>query len=186
MGEVRRSGRNPGKAKPDVLVPEGRPNHPKAIALGYGFMGHTHCSSLFHCVFSTKERRSIIAPDIQDRLWAYMGGIAREHGMKALAVGGMEDHVHLLLSPPSSLAIATAMREIKSASSRWMHETCAQSGFQWQEGYGAFSVGQAQVEATLAYIAGQKENHRKRDFQAEFIAILKKHRIEYDPRYVWG
>jgi REP element-mobilizing transposase RayT len=149
-------------------------------------MAHTYCSSLFHCVFSTKERRKIIAPDVQPRLWAYMGGIAREHEMRALVVGGRYDHVHLLLSLPSSLPVAEAMRKIKSASSHWMHETCEMPGFEWQEGYGAFSIGQGQVEATLAYIAGQEEHHRKRDFQAEFIAILKKHRIEYDPRHVWG
>jgi REP element-mobilizing transposase RayT len=106
--------------------------------------------------------------------------------MKALAVGGTDDHVHILLSLPSSVAIAKAMREIKSASSRWMHETCDLPAFEWQEGYGAFSVGWSQVDATLAYIAGQKEHHQKRDFQAEFVAILKKHRIEYNPRYVWG
>jgi hypothetical protein len=106
--------------------------------------------------------------------------------MKALAVGGTEDHIHMLLSLPSSLPIAKAMREIKSASSRWMHETCMVPGFEWQEGYGAFSIGWAQVEATLAYIARQEEHHRKRNFQAEFVAILKKHRLEYDLRYVWG
>jgi REP element-mobilizing transposase RayT len=149
-------------------------------------MGHTYCSALYHCVFSTKERRRLIVPDVQPRLWAYMGGIAREHEMKALIVGGMDDHVHLLLSLPSSQPIAQAMREIKSASSRWMHESCALPGFEWQEGYGAFSIGWGQVEATLAYIAGQEEHHRKRDFQAEFVAILKKHRMEYDPQYVWG
>jgi REP element-mobilizing transposase RayT len=149
-------------------------------------MSHTYCCSLFHCVFSTKERRKSVVPEIQTRLWAYMGGIAREHQMKALGVGGMEDHVHILLSLPSSMPISTAMREIKSASSRWMHETCGQEGFEWQEGYGAFSIGWAQVEGTLAYIARQKEHHRKRDFQGEFIAFLKKHRIEYDARYVWG
>jgi putative transposase len=149
-------------------------------------MSHTYCCSLFHCVFSTRERRKIIAPEIQDRLWAYMGGVAREHGMKALGIGGMDDHVHLLLSLPSSLPVANAMRDIKSASSRWMHEICAAPAFEWQEGYGAFSIGWAQVNATLAYIAGQRQHHRKRDFQAEFVAFLKKHRIEYDPRYVWG
>jgi len=149
-------------------------------------MGHTYCCSLFHCIFSTKERRRLIAPELQARLWAYMGGIAREHDMKALAVGGTEDHVHLLLSLPSPMPIANAMREIKSASSRWMHKTCNLPDFEWQEGYGAFSIGWSQVETTLAYIAGQEEHHRKRDFQAEFLAILKKHRIEYDPRYVWG
>lgn len=106
--------------------------------------------------------------------------------MTALAVGGMEDHVHLLLSLPSPLSIANAMRGIKSGSSRWMHEAGGAPGFEWQEGYGAFSIGWSQVEATLAYIAGQKEHHQKRDFQAEFVAFLKKHRVEYDPRYVWG
>ena len=106
--------------------------------------------------------------------------------MKALGVGGMEDHVHILLSLPSSLSIADAMRDIMSASSRWMRETCAMENFEWQEGYGAFSVGWSQVSATPAYIARQEEHPRKRDFQAEFIVFLKKHRIEYDPRYVWG
>ena len=149
-------------------------------------MSHTYCCALFHCVFSTKERRKTIAPEIQPRLWAYMGGIAREHQMKALGVGGMEDHVHLLLSLPSSLPIATAMREIKSASSHWMHETFALKDFEWQEGYGAFSIGWVQAESALAFIASQEEHHRKRDFQAEFIAFLKKHRMDYDPRYVWG
>ena len=149
-------------------------------------MPHTFCSSLYHCVFSTKERRKTILPKIQPRLWAYMGGIAREHQMKALGIGGMEDHVHILLSLPSSMSIAAAMREIKSASSRWMHETCAMPSFAWQEGYGAFSIGHSQIEATVRYIARQEEHHRKRDFQAEFVAILKKHRMEYDLRYVLG
>jgi putative transposase len=149
-------------------------------------MSHTYCSSLFHCVFSTKERRKTIVPEIRPRLWAYMGGIARDHQMKALAIGGMEDHVHLLLSLPSSMSIAAAMREIKSASSHWMHETGAMEEFEWQEGYEAFSIGSAQVSATLAYIGRQEEHHKRRDFQAEFIAFLKKHRIEYDSRYVWG
>jgi len=149
-------------------------------------MSHTYSCALFHCVFSTKERRKLIPPDVQPRLWAYMGGIARKREMKALGVGGTDDHVHLLLSLPSSLPIAKAMREINSESSRWMREDCGFAGFEWQEGYGAFSIGWAQVEATLAYIARQQEHHRKHDFQAEFIAFLKKHQIEYDPRYVWG
>lgn len=115
-----------------------------------------------------------------------MGGIAREHGMKALAVGGTEDHVHLLLSLPASMPIANAMREIKSASSRWMHETCAMKSFEWQEGYAAFSIGWAQIENTVSYIARQEEHHRKRDFQAEFLAFLTKHHVDHDPRYVLG
>ena len=149
-------------------------------------MSHTYCCALFHCVFSTKERRKMITSEIQPRLWAYMGGIASKRNMTALGVGGTDDHVHLLLSLPSSLPIAKAMREIKSESSRWLCETCMIARFEWQEGYGAFSIGWAQVDTTRRYIARQKEHHQKRDFQAEFIAFLKKHRIEYDPRYVWG
>jgi REP element-mobilizing transposase RayT len=147
-------------------------------------MSHTYCCSLCHRVFSTKDRRETISADVQPRLWAYMGGIAREHGMKALVIGGTDDHAHLLLSLPSSLPIANAMREIKSGSSLWMKEN--RRDFEWQEGYGAFSIGQAQVPTTIAYIMGQAEHHKKRDFQAEFIAFLMRHGIEYDPRYVWG
>jgi REP element-mobilizing transposase RayT len=104
-------------------------------------MAHTYCSALFHCVFSTKERRKTIAPELQERLWAYMGGIARENAMKAIAVGGMDDHAHILLSLPSSLSISEAMRKIKGGSSRWLHESCGLTGFEWQQGYGAFSIG---------------------------------------------
>jgi putative transposase len=149
-------------------------------------MSHTYCSALFHCVFSTKERRKAISPQIRERLWAYLGGVARKRGMKALAIGGMEDHVHILLSLPSSMAIAEAIREIKSESSRWMRQEGGSPRFAWQEGYGAFSVGWAQIDATIAYIARQEEHHRRRDFQAEFLTFLKKHKIEYDPRYIWG
>jgi len=128
----------------------------------------------------------MIAPELQRRLWSYMGGIAREHEMKALAVGGTEDHAYVLLSLPSSLPLATAMRVTKSGSSKWLHEECGLHGFAWQEGYGAFSIGQSQVDATVTYITGQNEHHRRRDFQSEFLAILEKHGIDYDPRYVWG
>jgi REP element-mobilizing transposase RayT len=149
-------------------------------------MSHTYCSSLFHCVFSTKNRCKTIPPEIQPELWAYIGGIARKRDMKSLGAGGTDDHVHILLSLPSTKSIADAMREIKSESSHWMSETCGAKSFEWQEGYGAFSIGESQVSSTLAYIANQQQHHQKRDFQAEFLAFLKKHRIEYDPRYIWG
>lgn len=144
-------------------------------------MAHTYCSSLYHCVFSTMERRPLILPEIEPRLWAYMGGIAREGGMTALAIGGMEDHAHLLLTLPATLDMATAMRQIKSGSSRFLHEACQRKNFAWQRGYGAFSIGHAQIDATVAYIAAQQEHHRKRSFQDEFLAILERHQIAYDP-----
>lgn len=149
-------------------------------------MSHSYVSALFHCVFSTKQRRKIITPDLRERLWPYIGGIARENGMKALAVGGVEDHVHLLLSIPSTLAIAKAMQLIKGGSSKWIHDTFPElQAFAWQEGYGAFSIGVSQTELTVKYIHGQVEHHRVKTFQEEFLAFLEKHGIEYDPRYIW-
>jgi putative transposase len=149
-------------------------------------MSHTYCSALYHCVFSTKERRKTINTELQPRLWAYLGGMARGHDLNALIVGGVEDHAHVLLSLPPTKALSDAMREIKAASSWWMRHTAGKPEFEWQEGYGAFSIGQSQISATIAYIDGQVEHHRARNFEEEFLAILKKHEIEYDARYVLG
>jgi putative transposase len=150
-------------------------------------MAHSYISALYHCVFSTKERRKTIKCDLQKRLWPYMGGIARENKMRALEIGGIEDHVHLLLSIPSTLSIANAMQLIKGGSSKWIHDSFEEhKTFEWQEGYGAFTVGISQVPDTKVYIANQREHHRTKTFQEEFIAFLEKHGIEYDPRYVWG
>ena len=108
-----------------------------------------------------------------------MGGIARANQSTALAIGGMEDHVHILISLPTSIDIASSMRTIKSGSSRFMHEACKLSKFEWQEGYGAFSIGHAQIEATVSYIQHQQQHHQSRDFQAELLAILHKHDIAF-------
>lgn len=149
-------------------------------------MPHSFTSQLLHCVFSTKQRQKIIAPELQQRLWPYLGGIARENHMKALSVGGTEDHVHLLLSLPSTLSIAKGIQLIKGGSSKWVHDTFPEHrAFAWQEGYGAFSIGVADVNRTMAYIENQAEHHRRRDFKEEFLAFLKKHGIEYDERYIW-
>jgi REP element-mobilizing transposase RayT len=150
-------------------------------------MSHTYVSSFYHCVFSTKGRRQWITPDVSEHLWPYLGGIARQNKMKALAVGGVEDHVHILLSLPSRLDVAKALQLIKGGSSKWIHETFAElRSFSWQEGYGAFSIGISQIEATIRYINTQRQHHRKKTFKEEFIAILERHGIEYDPRYLWG
>ena len=107
--------------------------------------------------------------------------------MKALAIGGVEDHVHLLLSLPSTLAIAKAIQVIKGESSKWIHDTFPQhQKFSWQEGYGAFTIGVSQKGVAVSYIQKQKEHHRKKTFQEEFLSFLAKHEIEYDPRYLWG
>jgi REP element-mobilizing transposase RayT len=128
----------------------------------------------------------LITTEIRERLWPYLGGIARENEMKALAIGGVADHVHLLLSLPATMPIAKAMQLIKGGSSKWVHETFSdQRLFAWQTKYGAFSVSFSQLDGVIQYIETQEEHHRKMSFQEEFLALLKKHRIEYDDRYLW-
>lgn len=150
-------------------------------------MAHSYVSSLFHCAFSTKERRPTIHEEFRERLWAYMGGIARKNKMKALAVGGIADHAHILLSLPSKMDIAKTVQLIKGGSSKWVQEEFpAHRHFSWQEGYGAFSIGISQVDPTVDYIQKQPEHHRRQTYQEEFIAILEKHWIAYDLKEVWG
>ncbi len=150
-------------------------------------MAHSYISCLVHYVFSTKDRRKIITADLAERLYPYMGGIARQHDLTALAIGGMSDHVHVFLSLPSTTSMAKAIQQIKGASSKWVHDTFpSRRDFQWQEGYGAFSTGISQAADTAQYIQKQKEHHRRKTFQEEFISFPEKHDIEYDPRYVWG
>jgi putative transposase len=146
----------------------------------------SYVSSYYHCVFSTKERRPLITPDLRERLWPFLGGIARQNKMKAIEVGGIEDHVHILLSLPATMPIAKALQLIKGGSSKWVHDTFPEHRlFGWQEKYGAFSVSVSQLDKTTEYIRGQPEHHRKMMFKEEFIMLLKKHRVEYDERYLW-
>ena len=142
--------------------------------------------SYHHCVFSTKDRRPSITPELRERLWPYLGGIARENRITAIEIGGVEDHVHLLLSLPSTMAVSKAMQLIKGGSSKWVHDTFPDHrSFEWQIKYGSFSVSVSQLDTLVEYIQKQPEHHRKMTFQEEFIALLKKHRIEYDERYLW-
>ncbi|MCU1271615.1 MAG: transposase IS200-family protein [Acidobacteriaceae bacterium] len=148
-------------------------------------MSHTYTSELLHVVFSTKQRRSSISADMHDRLWAFLGGIARGNGFKAIAVGGTDNHVHMLLSLPATMPLATAMQLLKGGSSKWLNETI-EPHFEWQQGYGAFSVSVSHQRQTIFYINSQAEHHRTRNFEEEFISFLKKLDIDYDPKYVLG
>jgi len=146
----------------------------------------SYISSYHHCVFSTKGRRALITPALRERLWPFLGGIARQNKMKAIEIGGVEDHVHILLSIPATMAISKALQLIKGGSSKWVHETFPEHReFAWQEKYGAFSVSESRAQSVVEYIKGQEEHHRKMTFQEEFVALLKKHRMEYDERYLW-
>lgn len=118
-------------------------------------MSDTYVSSLVHCAFSTKNRTNLIEQDQQTELWSYLGGITRKNGFKAIAVGGRENYVHILLSLPATMPLAKGMQLLKGGSSKWMNET--RTGFAWQEGYGAFAVGISQQSRTIQYINSQAE-----------------------------
>lgn len=115
-----------------------------------------------------------------------MGGIARENGMVARCVGGVADHVHLLISMPTSLSPSQAMQRIKGGSSAWIKQTFPQrSDFAWQVGYGAFSVSMSHLPETVRYIQNQEARHRKTTFKDEYLAFLARNKVEYDEKYLW-
>jgi len=144
-------------------------------------MDHTYSNILIHYVFGVKHREKLITETLAERLYPYMAGIARENGMKTLAIGGTKDHVHILLSLPTTISIAKAIQLIKGGASKWIHDTFPEMRhFAWQEGYGAFSIGVSQAPDTIEYIARQKEHHRVKTFQEEYAAFLKKHGMDFD------
>jgi putative transposase len=149
-------------------------------------MTHTFTHLLTHVIFATRERAPLITADMKTDLYAYMGGIVRELGGKAIIVNGVPDHVHLLIYLPPTVTMAEAVRVLKANTSRWVHQRWRDGGrFGWQRGYGAFSVSRTAITDVELYIATQEEHHRKKTFEEEFLALLKLHAIEFDPRYLW-
>jgi putative transposase len=142
---------------------------------------HSFSSSLHHCVFATKGREPLLTPQVWERLRPYLGGIARENGIKTLAIGGVANHVHVLFSLPATISVAKAMQLLKGNSSKWIHETFPQlRSFAWQEGYGAFSIGVSAIEETRTYIQSQEEHHRTRTYREEVIMFLQRHGLVFD------
>jgi putative transposase len=134
----------------------------------------------------TKYRKSYLAASWRDELFAYIGGIVRDHKSLLLNAGGIEDHVHLLLRIHPEFAISKTVQLLKANSSKWINEQHKLSRrFEWQRGYGAFFVSQSMAETVKRYIADQEPHHRKLTFTDEYISMLNKHGIEYDPRYVF-
>jgi putative transposase len=146
-------------------------------------MSHSHICCLLHVVFSTAERRRTIPTELQSQLHAYMGGIARENGIGALAIGGTADHVHLLVALSRSMSVAKAVQLLKSGSSKWIHDSRPElHWFAWQEGCGAFSIGISQKERTIKYIESQLEHHKRVSFSVELETFLKAHGVEQNSR----
>ena len=148
-------------------------------------MPSTHLSLHYHLVFSTKDRLPMITSDWENSLHAYLGGITRELKGVPLAIGGVEDHVHLLVGLRATHRLDYVLRDLKAGSSSWVHNTVGKKKFDWQPGYAGVTVSPSQVERVTRYILNQEKHHRRRSFQEEFLALLKLSGIEYDERYVW-
>ena len=143
-------------------------------------MSRSYVLNCVHCVFSTKGRTQLIRDP--EQLWAYMRGIARNRGFDILAIGGTNNHVHVLLSVPAGMHLVDIVRDLKANSSRFMKDKVRL--FAWQDGYAGVSVSPSQIEAVKKYIAGQEEHHRGRTFDDELLALLNKAGVRYDPKYV--
>jgi putative transposase len=149
-------------------------------------MANTFTCLHYHVVFSTKHREPWLRPEVRERVWAYLGGIARENKVVPLLIGGMDDHVHMLLGIPPTLCLSEAVKQVKGGSSGWIKQNfpgCR--GFSWQDGYGAFTVSKSQDEAVNEYIRNQQEHHRVKSFQEEYRELLRRHEIKFDERYLW-
>jgi REP element-mobilizing transposase RayT len=148
-------------------------------------MSSTHLSLHCHIIFGTKHQRPLIATDWRPRFHAYLGGAIRTLDAVPEAVGGVADHVHLLIGFRATQRLSDIMRDVKRTSSAWVPETIGDREFEWQDGYGAFSVSASLLEKVRQYIANQEEHHRKRTFQEEYVEMLKSSGVEYDERYLW-
>jgi REP element-mobilizing transposase RayT len=150
-------------------------------------MANTFSQIYFHIVFSTKNRVDLIHPDIEARVWAYLGGIARKHKMTPIQIGGIDNHVHALLGAPTTVSASQAAKYLKGDSSLWIHgEFPNLRDFAWQDGYGVFSVSKSLIPNVVEYIKRQRRHHERQTFEEEFVELLKLHEIDYDEKYLFG
>jgi len=150
-------------------------------------MANSFIKVYIHYVFSTKNGEPFINADLEKKLWAYMASIATANNIRPIIINGMEDHVHVLVSLPSTITIASAIQKIKGGSSHWVSKNSPELiDFEWQVGYGAFSVSHYDLDKTINYIKGQKEHHMESSFKDEYVHLLKENNIEYDEKYLWG
>lgn len=150
-------------------------------------MANTYTNLLYHIVFSTKHREPLILPQFRDDLYAYIGGIIRGEGGVLLEIGGMPDHIHAVTKFKTEPSVAEMIKVFKAKSSKWWNEQPNRLGrFSWQVGYGAFTISPSQLPTVIRYVQNQEDHHRAVSFQDEFRALLDKHGIEYDERYLWS
>lgn len=150
-------------------------------------MANTYSSLHYHLIFSTKNRTTYLNSEIEQRVWAYLGGVARKHKMTAVQIGGCDDHIHALVIAPPTIAPSQIAQYLKGDSSKWIHETFPElKDFAWQEGYGAFTVSKSNLASVIVYIQNQRTHHQSKSFQEEYLEFLTKHGVDYDERYLWG
>jgi len=149
-------------------------------------MPSTYTQNFYHIVFSTKHRANLITPELEQRLYPFIGGIVRDLRCTLLAINGMPDHIHLLVRYRADLSHSEMLQQIKGRSSKWINETFPDLGhFAWQEGYGGFTVSKSVVPDVEAYIARQKEHRKRQEFKAEFLELLRRHEIEFEEEEVF-
>jgi putative transposase len=148
-------------------------------------MPATYCSLHYHATFSTKDRYPLITKDWNEDLHAYLGGILRNLNGVPLAIGGIEDHVHILMGLRATHSVANIMREVKGGSSEWVHSFIGKKSFGWQPGYFGVTVSPSHIEQVRRYVLNQEEHHRRKTFEEEYVEMLKRAGIVYDERYVW-
>jgi putative transposase len=160
--------------------------HCPASSVHHRHMPQSLSKVIVHIIFSTKDREPWLDSDVRTRVHAYLATICRDLGAQLVHVGGAADHVHIVTTLPRTLSQAQLIEEIKKTPSKWIKTVDTRyRGFTWQRGYGAFSVSPSQLESVRRYIDGQQEHHRTRTFQDEYRALLRKHGVDFDERYVW-
>jgi len=150
-------------------------------------MSNTYSNLLFHVVFSTKERMKLLSKDIQIRLYPYLISIANNNDFSIIKIGGTSDHIHILLSLKPELSISKAVQLLKGNSSKWIHDNFKDMNvFSWQNGYGVFTVSKTQLNIIENYINNQEIHHKTLTFQEEYIELLKRNNIDFNPTYLFN
>ena len=150
-------------------------------------MANTYSQCFYHVVFSTKGRFKFISPEIEERVWAYIGGILRNHNMIGVQIGGIDDHIHALTLAKLTEVPSRIAQLIKGESSKWIRtELPNLSKFSWQDGYAVFTLNKSLVPKVVDYIKSQREHHLGKSFEDEYRDMLRLHDVEFDERYLFG
>ena len=149
-------------------------------------MANTYSSLFYHIVFSTKHRQNFIRRKIENRVWAYIGGVARKHKLTAIQIGGIENHIHSLIMSSPVNSPSQIAQWLKGDTSKWIHtEFTDLKNFAWQDGYGAFSVSKSRVSDVIEYIKNQAEHHRKESFENEYLKLMALHEVTFDEKHLF-